>query len=199
MVLDELILKLVQLLSAKDDKRKFRVYPVRDDLFASDRIEFEAEVYNDLYERVVNQPIELRVTDQAGQTRKFSFVTGPGSSRFSIGTLPQGIYQYETSTQLAGQRARSRGEFKVDKLALEALNVTADHNLLRTLAERSGGTFLPVGELSTLADYFQAQRPRDIVRSSEERREIIELRWLFFVLLALVSVEWFVRKYTGGY
>ncbi|MFT7158757.1 MAG: hypothetical protein ACI8Q1_003791, partial [Parvicella sp.] len=35
--------------------------------------------------------------------------------------------------------------------------------------------------------------------SNEDFLAIINLKWLFFFLLALLSIEWFSRKYSGGY
>jgi hypothetical protein len=34
---------------------------------------------------------------------------------------------------------------------------------------------------------------------NEEVEDIINLKWIFFVLLALLSIEWFIRKRGGAY
>ena len=34
---------------------------------------------------------------------------------------------------------------------------------------------------------------------NEEVKDIINLKWLFFVILALLSIEWFIRKRGGAY
>ena len=196
---DELIGKLVQLLSAKEDKRKFRVNPVTDAFLESERVVFETEVYNDIYEPVYNQEIDLRITDEAGQTQRYAYVNSEGNDRFEVGSLPQGVYSYRATTTLNGRSEVSAGQFTVRHLELEALNVTANHDLLRRVAQRSGGQFYDATQLGQLETYLRENQPKGLIRSREDVTEIIDLRWLFFVLLALVSVEWFVRKFRGAY
>ncbi|MGB3618579.1 MAG: VWA domain-containing protein [Catalinimonas sp.] len=196
---DELVRKLVQLLSAKEDKRKFRVTPVNDEFLESERVVFETEIYNDIYEPVYNQEVELNVTDEAGETRRYAFVNSESNARFVVGSLPQGVYSYRAVTNLNGTRATSAGQFTVRHLELEALNVTADHDLLRRVAQRSGGRFFTPAQLADLPAFLAENQPKSVIRSREDVTELIDLRWLFFVLLALVSVEWFVRKYKGAY
>ena len=37
------------------------------------------------------------------------------------------------------------------------------------------------------------------IDSTEDLKEMINLRWIFFLILALLTVEWVFRKYLGGY
>jgi hypothetical protein len=38
-----------------------------------------------------------------------------------------------------------------------------------------------------------------IIRSDEKYDALINLKWIFFILLAMISVEWFLRKFYGSY
>jgi len=51
--------------------------------------------------------------------------------------------------------------------------------------------------LTSLINESAAAKPvmREIVRT----QSIINLKWICFVLLALLGIEWFVRKFNGGY
>jgi len=38
-----------------------------------------------------------------------------------------------------------------------------------------------------------------VIHSEEKFDNLLNLKWVFFLLLALISAEWFLRKYHGGY
>ena len=198
-VVDELVLKLVQYLSSKEDKRKLRVYPVSDEFFDFEKVVFESETYNDIYEKIYDQKIRLDLTDEKGKVRTYSFTTTESSSRFEVSGLPTGVYRYKASATVLGKAQTSEGEFTVKELQLEALNTTADHHLLRQVAQQSNGRFFLPQQMDALQQLLTANRPPDVLQSSEELREIIHLKWIFFILLALATAEWAIRKYSGDY
>ena len=46
---------------------------------------------------------------------------------------------------------------------------------------------------------WATQAPGGKIYTSELFLPLINLKWLFFVLLALVAAEWGIRKYMGSY
>jgi hypothetical protein len=82
---------------------------------------------------------------------------------------------------------------------LEAMNTTANHDLLRNLAKTTKGRFYSSDELNKLADFLKTNTTKSIIHSNEEFVELVNLPWLFFLILALISTEWFIRRYRGGY
>ncbi len=196
---DELISKTVQYLSSKDDKRKFRFYPVADEFLDTEPIVFEAETYNDIYEKIYGQKIDLQLTNAEDKTSSYSFTTAEGNSRFELSSLPKGVYRYKASTLLKGKTEQVTGEFVVRNQQLEALNTTADHGLLRKLASQTNGKFYQASQIGQLVQQLTANPLPERVQSREETQEMINLKWLFFVLLLLATIEWGTRKYMGAY
>ena len=196
---DELVLKLVQYLSAKEDKRKLRVNPVSDEFLDAERIQFDVETYNDIYEKIYNQDIHLEITNAEGKSVPFQFKNADGSSRFEAGRMQKGIYRFKADARLGGRLEQTSGEFTVRNMQLEALSTTADHNLLRNLSRKTNGHFFLPAQLESLTNQLTQNPPPDLIQSSEEQQEIINLSWLFFVLLALAGLEWGLRKFFGGY
>ncbi len=196
---DELISKTVQYLSSKEDKRRLRVYPVTDEFLDTEPVVFEAEVYNDIYEKIYSQKIDLQITNAEDKTSAYSFTTTEGNSRFELSSLPKGVYRYKASTLLKGKTEQVTGEFVVRDQQLEALNTTADHRLLRKLATQTNGKFYQASQMDQLMQQLTTNPPPDRVQSREETLEMINLKWLFFVLLLLATIEWGTRKYMGAY
>lgn len=196
---DEFVQKTVQLLSAKEDKRKFRVYPVAREVFDTEGVTFITEVYNQLYERVWGQQVDLTISNEAGEQRNYSYSNTRNNPRYTVSQLPQGVYTYTASTTLEGEKLTDTGEFTVTELQLESISLTADFNLLRNLSTKSGGRFYQLSELDQLNQDLQQQDLKSTVYAEEDYLPVINLEWLFFVLLLLISAEWFIRKYSGSY
>ena len=198
-IIDEVVMKTLQLISIKDDKRKLRVYPISPDFSIDEKVIFENEAYNDIYERIYNQEIKLDITDEKGKVRAFSYTTTKDNSKFEITGLLEGVYRYKASTQVLGKVEFVDGQFIVRKTDLESLNTTADFNMLRTLSAQNNGKFFMANQLEKLNDFLSSNKNPDKVTSVEEMNEFINLKWVFFVLFLLATIEWGVRKYLGSY
>jgi hypothetical protein len=198
-VFDKFISSLLQYLSSKEDKRKFRVYPVNNEFLVSDRILFEAETYNDIYEKIYGQKIDLKITNEKGNSVSYSFVNNEGSAKFEAKGLSQGIYKYYATTKLGGKVEASAGEFTVKEVLLEVLNTTADYDLLRTLSNQTKGKFYLAKDVDKATKDLNRNIAKSIIHTNEEFVEFINLPVIFFFLLLLASGEWFLRRYKGGY
>ena len=40
-------------------------------------------------------------------------------------------------------------------------------------------------------------RNKTIIHTKEKVKELINIQWIFFILLSLLCFEWFIRKYNG--
>ncbi len=196
---DDLVNKIVQYLSTKEDKRRLRVYPVNTEFFDFEKVVFESEVYNEIYERVYDTKINLSLTDATGKTSTYTFTSAEGNTRFEISGLPKGVYSYAATAQVQGRTENAKGQFTIKDLQLEALNNTADFNLLRQLAQKTGGQFFTANQVTALGKILLDSRRPNLIHSTEDLQEIINLKWLFFLLLGLISIEWATRKYQGSY
>ena len=196
---DELFSKLFQYLSTQDDRRKFRCFPLQQEFTSDGPVVMESQVYNDLYEPVFGNTIDLELRDEQGKLTNFRYVTGPGNSRYRIGGLKEGVYRYKASTEVKGKKEEVRGEFLLTEQNQEAQNLTADFGLLRKLAENTGGKFYKLEEANRLPSNISVEQAKSLIHSEESFHPLINLKTVFFLLLVLISLEWFIRKYMGAY
>jgi len=40
---------------------------------------------------------------------------------------------------------------------------------------------------------------KSVIAEENKLEDLIKFKWLFWLLLSLLSLEWFVRKWAGGY
>jgi hypothetical protein len=196
---DEVFSKLIQYLSTADDKRKFRAFPTQNEFTDSEPVTFESQLYNDLFEPIYGNTVQLELRDEKGKATPYSYVTSASSSRYRIGGLKEGIYRYTASTQLSTGKEQVSGEFLVTAQNIESQNLTADFGLLRKLAAESGGKFYTESSSATLNNDLTTLQAKTLIHSEDSFHPMINLKAVFFLLLFLLSLEWFTRKFFGSY
>lgn len=196
---DTFIGSLVQFLALKTDKRLFRI---NHDLsfMENERIVFGAELYNDAYEPVNDSEVNILFTDEEGREYPFVFSRTSSAYRLDAGSLPVGNYNYTASTSRGGARLAESGQITVKPYALEGASLTANHNLLYALAEASNGKVFYPSESGEIKNYLdQTAQLKPVSYTTEVFDSILNLKWLFVLILALLSAEWFMRKRSGNY
>ncbi len=196
---DEVFGKLIQFLSTTEDKRKFRSYPVRQEFSDTEPVVFESQVYNDIFEPIYGNSVEIDITHEDGRSTNYTYVISPGNTRYQIGGLKEGVYRYRASTVLGGKTESVRGEFAVVERQAELQNLTADFDLLLRLSDNTGGKFYTAAQVDNLRSDLQKTEATSVIHTEETYDSLINLKWVFWLLLILVSAEWGLRKFYGSY
>jgi hypothetical protein len=129
----------------------------------------------------------------------YQYVLNQGNTRYQMGNLSPGVYQYRASTLIDGKEVYVRGDFAIESRQLESLNTTADFDLLRKLSLQSNGIFVTSDKLASLAPTLLDTKAKEIIHSEERFLPAINLKWIFWLLILLVATEWISRKYFGSY
>jgi hypothetical protein len=195
---DRLVIRTLQLLTQNANKKRLDVYPTQDAFGTQDDVTLGAETYNAVFERLYNQKIDLILTDEKQQARRFSFANAEDGSPLHLGPLPAGLYHYQARATLGGQPQQDAGELLVQSQPLEALESKADHNLLAQLSRRSGSRLYYPAQFDKLAQDIQKANYKPVITAEEDLKDLINLKWIFFVILAFLTAEWAVRKYSGS-
>ncbi len=199
-VFDNLISKTVTYLTVKEDKRKFRVNLSKNIYDENEPILFDAELYNDSYELINEPDASLIIKDETGKEFNFTFSKTNNAYTLNAGFFPPGNYTYIGKVIYNGNALESQGKFSVQSVQLEQFETTADHGLLNLLAGQFGGEVIYPSELDSLANMIKTQDDiKPVLYSTTQTRSIINLKWIFWLLLGLLAVEWFARRYFGGY
>ena len=196
---DEVCSKRSKHVSATDYKSRFNSYPVEQQFSDTEAVVFESQVYNEIYEPVFGNRVDLEITNDAGKKSKYNYGISPGNARYQMGGLKEGIYKYTSSTMISGKEEKVRGQFLVTAQQAELQNLTADFDLLRKLSNSTGGKFYQASETEKLQSDLSKKEATSVIHSEEKYDNLLNLKWVFFLLLALVSAEWFLRKFYGGY
>ena len=192
--------KSVQYLSLKEDKRKFRVSLDKNIFNENEQIIFDAELYNQSYELINEPDASLIIKSSDGKDYNFTFNKSGNSYRLNAGLLPVGNYSYVAKTFSNGEDLSYNGQFSVRPIQLELYETTANHGLLKLLSEKYGGEMVAPADIASLSSLIKDKgNVKPVIYETSKTRSVINLKWLFFVLLALLSLEWFMRRYHGAY
>ncbi len=191
--------QMIQALVLKINKSRFivkveKIIPENQDII------FKAEVYDKIYQLTNSGNVTLKISDSASNSFNYTFRKSQNSYNLNIGSLSAGKYSYVAQTEEGGEVLTNAGTFVVINSNVEALNLVANHKLLYQIANKTGGKFLYPSNLDSLSYYIDNNS--NIVSISYEKQDLndfIKYKWIFFLILSLLSVEWFLRKFFGSY
>lgn len=194
---DQLVNKMAVYASLQVSKDRFRV--VTESVYGeNEQVVIGAELYNDNFEPVNTPDAVIALRHSAGTATEYPLNRTAGGYTLNVGVLEPGTYAYEARTRLAGIDYRSAGSFAVEEQHLEELNLVADHGLLNTIAQTTGGEMLLPDQAERLP---QLLRERDDIKSVIYTRTrytaLLDLPLVFLLIVLLLGAEWAIRKYHG--
>ena len=200
---NEIFSKMVKYLLTEKDKEL--IVNHKDSYLNTENILLTAEMRNPSRE-LVNDP-DLHITisgrDVSGNVSTaydYVFSKGENNYNLNIGMLPEGIYNYSAHTSFGGVDYNATGTFTVESLGIEAQDLTADIDRMRSLASQTGGKHYYITDIQyIIKDLESDSRITSIAREETRYDDLINLKWLFFSILALITIEWLLRKIFGIY
>lgn len=197
---NELIDKTVQYLSVKTDKRPFRVNLPKNIFEDNEAITFDAQLYNANYELINTPDAEIKIKGEDGKDYTFQFNKTENAYNLNAGFLPVGNYSYTASVKFGNSSYTANGKFSVSPLQLEEMRTRADHQVLYQLASQHNGSMHYISDMEKIAEEIDAKNQlKPILYDTFLTESAINLKWIFALVLILISLEWGIRKYLGGY
>ena len=198
-VVRELVTKTLQYLSVREEKKKFKV-TAKHNYLENEPVSFDATLYNDSYELVNTPDVTLTLTSADKKQYPYNFSHTDKAYMLNAGLFAVGKYTYQATTKLGDKVYTEAGAFTVSPLQVEALETTANHSLLNTISKNTGGQMLYPAQLPQLPALIEKQENiKPISYADKVLNDLINIKALFFVLLLLLTAEWVLRKYYGGY
>lgn len=199
-IVTELINKTLQRISVKEDKRKFRVQVAKNIFKVNEDILFDAQVYNQNYELINDSDVNIKIFDSSNKTYDFAFTKQDNYYVLNAGRLPAGIYRYKATTRLQGKDLELSGRFSIQDIQLELYDLTARHFVLNELSSKSGGAMIMPSEIPSLSStLLNSDSAKPVIYERSKIRSILDYKWIFALLAALLCIEWFLRRYFGSY
>lgn len=196
--LEELFGQGIQYLTANANKQRFIVYPAKHVFDEGENVILNAELYNDALELINTPDVKIDLKSGTGKNYSFLFTRSNQSYQLDAGALPVGEYTYTATTKNGDKQFNATGQLTVTPLNLESRQSAANHQLLNTIAQQSGGVMLYPSAISRLAVLIRKnENIKTVVYEDKRYSDIIDVKWVFVLILGLLSLEWFLRKREG--
>jgi len=195
---DDWVGKTVRWLTTNNNKSQLEVYSVKENYASFEQVTLTVETYNEVYEEVFGEKIKLNISG-TDSTYQFNFTTDRLTPNFKIGRLPQGKYVFEASVTINGKNFLDKGQFVVSENNFEQLNLVANFDLLKRLSTKNNGQFFHYQNTKELFDYLGSNDYPQILKSENKTVPLTDNYWLYIIILGLIFMEWFLRRYFGSY
>ena len=159
-----------------------------------ERITFKAKIFDPNYQKVKNASVVVNIKGEALPDSEVVNLSLDelGNYTTTIRALPPGKYSFEGEVFLDGKRiGAKKGEFLVEEYSVEDSDLKTDFDLLKRIAEVSGGKYYEKEQIENLTGDLK------LVEKEEQKKKEIQL-WNHPLLLAIfvvcLSIEWAIRK-----
>jgi len=172
-----------------------RVNPARTRFAPDEPVEATVEVLGDDYLPLADATVRVEVERlPEGTVVREAFAQTDASGRYELSLEGAAGGFYRINAESGSERAQALAEVATDDR--EVRTVSLGHNLLRTLATASGGTFSTVDQDRDLlrAELEAVDRYEVLGR---ELRSLWDRAWVIVLFVALAGTEWLLRKRWG--
>ena len=176
------------------ESKRIQIQTDKSEGLVGQRIAISVNVLSETYEPIKAPSYSLYV-DRTSPTKQQTLMRLD-----AVPTIP-GLYQrYYTLDQAGRYEIRAPGgdpalantvQVTVKAAELEQVERAAQEELLRNMAQASGGRCFAVRDLPKLAQTIAGEEGTTVIR---RERELWDLPLAFVTLLALVGIEWFLRR-----
>ncbi len=188
--------KLVQYLAS--NKRKSRLNTISESFYygnASIKIKAEYFTKNYEFDRRGNLRIVVKNKDTEA-TQTIPMLLKNNSYEVDLSSLSPGNYDY--SVIVVGENMSRSGSFSVLEYNVEQQFLNADVTKLQQVATNTKGASYYLDQKDALVkNLINDQRYQSIQKSKENVVSLIDWKYLLAIVVLLLTIEWFARKYNG--
>lgn len=196
---EEFVQKLTQYISVKQNREPLRVtLPKRFNTIED--IVFKAEFYNEAMELITTPSVEMTITKRGGKSFKQLFSPTANFYQLNVGQLQPGMYDWRVVADNNGKKYAKSGSFAVDEISLEDQDTRANFSTLNQLAVQSDGSYKPLNQYEALIQEIKTRGDITTVQYEDTGyQELIDWKWIFALIITLLTAEWFLRRWWGSY
>jgi len=190
---NSLISKIVQNLLLDEDKKRFHVnYNAVQ--HSSQRVFFEAELYNKNFELVNSYDVDIDFVDSLGHNYNYKF-TAIDDYYFLDINLGEGEYDFIAKAQIGNEVFTKKGNLVISDFNLESRDLVADYSLLLDLANMNNGRLVPKDSLHQLINqiaHLSSFKTRSYYNYSYH--SLINFEIVLLLILITLFLEWLIRR-----
>jgi hypothetical protein len=144
--------------------------------------------------------VELNLRDASGKNYSYTFMPDGSGYSLNCGRLRPGEYSFSATVKSKLYPYSQSGRITVDNFNPELADLRADYNMLGLIAQQTGGIMVKPENLNNINEYLHKN---NLIQSTYYREnkyiDLLDWKWILFLILAFTSLEWIIRKREGYY
>ncbi|GAA4324158.1 hypothetical protein GCM10023115_53320 [Pontixanthobacter gangjinensis] len=193
---DDFFGKLIQNLSSSGSKQRLMV-EAENFYYANQNVLISAQYFDENYQFDPGAGIKISVENkETGDSFTSDLVLKNNFYQFDGGDLPAGEYAY--NIRVANKKLSKSGSFEVIEYNTEQQFVSSNLSGLQSFAENNETDLFYAGDAENLINSLLANdKLKPVQKSRQKTLPLIDWYYLLFILIFILAVEWFYRKYLG--
>jgi len=193
---DEFIGNLVQYASNKKIRNRLDL-DITSFYNANSSIQIGAFYVDENYRFDDRATILFTIKNKNSKKKKtFPFSLSGSSYQLELTSLEAGEYEY--TIEVDGQNISKKGRFKVNEFLVEEQFTNANSYKLELLAQKTNGKlYFEDKHRLVIDDLVTDNRFSTIQKSKKTIDKLVNWQWIMLLIIGLLSLEWFIRKYIG--
>lgn len=193
---DRFINKITQYL-ATDSKKKSLIVNHENFYNSGESIEITAQYFNKNYEFDQNARLSISVRNaQTNQSKTYDLLKSHNYYKVNLDGLQPGKYTFTVKEQASNTTYQA--SFEVIDFDIEKQYTNADFKKLQLLAQNTGGkTYFPSQIDRLIDELVNSDLYKAVQKEQTQRLPLIDFWTLLCLIIGLLGLEWFIRKYNG--
>ena len=174
--------------------KRIRLETDRNEYRIGERIKISANVLDEAYTPIRTDSFQVALYRRGPRAKAnmVGLVPVPGMPGFFQGFfVPEKPGAYDLTAPGTTAEQANTSQFNVEDVSLERQEPAMQEDMLRQMAEMSGGQYLTAADLPLLSKLLSGEKRRTSVKYS---RELFDLPIAFAILIVLLTAEWLLRR-----
>jgi hypothetical protein len=187
-------MEAVNLSLIKDKKSRMRVYPLKPFFDYKEPVQIIAETYDEVYKPTINSVVTANIISANRKlTQKIEFRVSGNKFIADLPPLPINDYTIDAEAEINKSiYAKDNNRMIVDTSNTEFIKTKSDYALLSETALNTGGNIMLIAEADKNL-LKQKENPTPSV-SNARKNNLWENKYILFLIIALFTIEWVVKK-----
>ncbi len=196
-IFEEFFHTIVQYLISGESTGNFRVR-VANRFQGNEHVKFSAELYDATFKLMNDPEVHLEIKDENGVTYPYIFNRVGSAYELDAGIFNSGVYYWTATTEFNKAELTAKGNFVVEQTLAEKNYLKANHALLFSLSQKSGGKLIYPSQVDSIPLLLKKTgNTATKVYSEESFFKLNDFWWLLALIVVLISAEWVIRKWSG--
>lgn len=192
-VFDNFFNKLTQYVLVQKNLDRLKV-KYKKQFFTDEDVTLKAILYDKVYQLDNSKKIKLNITFNDEEFEYF-FKKQDSSYIINLGNLNKGVYSF--NIEVEGQDIKKSGNFIIESKNIEDLSLRANHLFLKSLANNFDGKLYYPNEIINLVEHINQNKQKSVYSYIEKRLAIVNINWILLILLSIIFLEMFLRRFNG--